>query len=307
MNKAIVLTGPTAVGKTELAIDIARKFGGKILNCDSMQIYKYMDIGSAKPTPEERRAAVHHLIDFVDPGEEFSVAKYACLARAELKKMSKKNILPVISGGTGLYINSIIYNMDFAGTGGDEELRKELYREAEKKGNDVLYDRLCTLNPELASTLHANNTQRLVRALERVIVNSEPQRKFEAAVKKNKEYDFILICINRDRQELYDRINLRVDKLFEEGLVDEVSSLISYGYGSKNISMKGIGYKEVIGYLEGKYSLDESISLVKRNTRRFAKRQLTWFKRYEDMIWFDLSDGEKEKIFKYIEDELSRS
>ena len=126
MNKAIVLTGPTAVGKTELAIDIARKFGGEILNCDSMQIYKYMDIGSAKPTPEERRAAVHHLIDFVDPGEEFSVAKYACLARAELKKMSKKNILPVISGGTGLYINSIIYNMDFAGTGGDEELRKEL-------------------------------------------------------------------------------------------------------------------------------------------------------------------------------------
>ena len=283
-KKIVALCGPTAVGKTEYAIGLVREFNGEIVSCDSMQLYKYMDIGSAKPSADELKAARHHLVDEIDPRERFSAAEYEKRATAAINDILDRGRLPIIAGGTGLYLNSLIYEMDFSAPPEDDSLRASLYAIAEKEGPDALFERLKSVDPAAADRMHPNNIKRVVRAIESAEAGIRIAD-FSEVNKKRTRWDVILICLVRDREELYDRINRRVDILMEKGLVEEVRGLQDMGLDASDISMKGIGYKEIIGYLNGEYDLDEAVRLVKRNTRHYAKRQLTWFRRYDDMTY----------------------
>lgn len=290
-KQIIIIAGPTAVGKTEYAIETAKAINGEIVSGDSMQLYKYMDIGSAKPTAEELSQVKHYLIDEIDPREKFSVAQYQKLAKAAIREIFDKGRVPVISGGTGLYINSLMYEMDFAAPPSDEAFRKELEDTALKKGRDYLHSKLAELDPDAAARIHPNNVKKVIRAIE-AAQNGNKIKDFNNAQIPAADYDVLLAGLTRDRAELYERINRRVDILIERGLVDEVSSLMQMGLGYDDISMKGIGYKEIIGSLEGKYTIDEAIELIKKNTRHYAKRQLTWLRRYDNIKWFNLSSYE---------------
>ena len=289
MDRRIVcICGPTAVGKTKYAIEAAKHIDGEIVSCDSMQLYKYMDIGSAKPTPEEQAQVPHYLVDQIDPREKFSVATYQKLAKAAIEEIFSKGKTPVIAGGTGLYLNSLLYDMDFSAPPSDDAYREALFREAEEKGVMAVYDRLKAADPDAADRIHPNNLKKVIRALEAAEAGDKV-KDFASEPVPTRDYDSILIGLSRERQELYDRINLRVDLLMEMGLLEEVKSLMEMGLGESDISMKGIGYKEIIGYLKGEYPLEEAVRLIKRNTRHLAKRQMTWFKRYDDMMWLDIS------------------
>ncbi len=289
-RRILVIAGPTAVGKTEYAIEAAKSFDGEIVSCDSMQLYKYMDIGSAKPNESERAEAVHHLIDFLDPREDFSVARYQELARDTIDDILSRGKLPVISGGTGLYLNSIIYDMDFAGAAGNEELRESLKAKAASEGPEALHEMLRELDPAAAERIHPNNIKKIIRAIERLKAGEGEVRPFDTNISENPAYDPLMVCLTRNREELYDRINRRVDLLIDAGLVDEVRSLTEMGLTAEDISMKGIGYKEIIDYLDGKATLEEAIDTIKKNTRHYAKRQLTWFRRYDKMSVINLSE-----------------
>ena len=290
MNREIIaICGPTAVGKTEYSIDVAIHFNGEIVSCDSMQLYRYMDIGSAKPTEEEQSMVKHHLIDCIDPTEKFTVFKYQTLAKAAIEDIFSRGKTPVIAGGTGLYLNSLLYNMDFSAPPGDVAFRKQLYNEAEENGAIYIYTKLKKQAPDVAERIHPNNIKKVVRALE-ALHNGETIKDFSKDPEPVTDYSVKLIGLTRNREELYDRINKRVDLLVEQGLFQEVDNLLGRGLTENDISMKGIGYKEIIGYFSGKYSREEAIELVKKNTRHYAKRQLTWFKRYKTMKWFNLSD-----------------
>ena len=304
MRKIIVIAGPTAVGKTEYAIRVAEKFNGEIVSCDSMQLYKYMDIGSAKPTKEEQARAKHYLIDEIDPRDEFSVAVYQKMAKEYIEEIFTKGKTPIIAGGTGLYLNSLIYNMDFASPAHDNQYREKYYQMAEEDGKEAVYDILKEKAPDIAARIHPNNLKKVIRALETVENDGEAIKEFACLEEKCTDYDCMLICLNRNREELYDRINRRVDMLVDMGLLDEVKGLMDMGFTSQDIAMKGIGYKEIIDYFNGEYDLDRALELVKRNTRRYAKRQITWFKRYEDMKWFNLSEDSLEDILGWIEENL---
>jgi len=294
-NKIIVIAGPTAVGKTKYAIEVARNLDGEIVSADSMQLYKYMNIGSAKPDKKELLLARHHLIDEIDPRESFSAAQYQKLAKAAIADIFARGRQPVISGGTGLYINSLIYDMDFSAPPVQSAYRIELENLAAEKGNAHVHERLAEKDPDAAKRIHPNNLKKMIRALE-VIENSDSRiMPFENSFIKTTDYETELICLNRDRPELYERINRRVDLLIGQGLVEEVQSLLNKGLTSENISMKGIGYKEIIGHLNGEYDISRAIAMVMQNTRNYAKRQLTWFRRYDHMKWFNLSE--------YINDE----
>lgn len=301
--KLIVLAGPTAVGKTEFAIEIAKRLVGEIVNCDSMQIYKHMDIGSAKPTKEERREVPHHLVDFIDPTEEFSVAKYQKYARECIIDISRRGKVPILSGGTGLYIDSVIYDMDFSNkpVGGIfNKRREELYRIAEEEGNEALHAKLAELSSKRAGEIHPNNIKKVVRAIE-ILESGENPGDFEGLKnRKYKDFDAKLFCLNRDREELYDRINKRVDILMDRGLMSEIRALLGMGISADDISMKGIGYKEMLSYMNGECDLDTAVELIKRNSRRFAKRQLTWFKKYDDMTWINLSHQSFEEAIEIV-------
>lgn len=290
-KQIIIIAGPTAVGKTEYAIETAKAINGEIVSADSMQLYKYMDIGSAKPTPEELSQVKHYLVDEIDPREKFSVAKYQKLAKAAIREIFDKGRVPVISGGTGLYINSLMYEMDFAAPPSDEAFRKELEDMALKKGRDYIHSKLAELDPDAAARIHPNNVKKVIRAIE-AAQNGNKVKDFDNAQVPAADYDVLLAGLTRDRAELYERINRRVDILIEKGLVEEVSSLMQMGLGYDDISMKGIGYKEIIGSLEGKYTIEEAIELIKKNTRHYAKRQLTWLRRYDNIKWFNLSSYE---------------
>lgn len=290
-KQILIIAGPTAVGKTEYAIATAKAIGGEIVSADSMQLYKYMDIGSAKPSPEELSQVKHYLVDEIDPREKFSVAKYQKLAKAAIREIFDKGRVPVISGGTGLYINSLIYEMDFAAPPSDEAFRKELEAMALKKGRDYIHSKLAELDPDAAARIHPNNVKKVIRAIE-AAQNGNKVKDFDNAQVPAADYDVLLAGLTRDRAELYERINRRVDILIEKGLVEEVSSLMQMGLGYDDISMKGIGYKEIIGSLEGKYTIEEAIELIKKNTRHYAKRQLTWLRRYDNIKWFNLSSYE---------------
>lgn len=307
MNKIplIILTGPTAVGKTALSIELAKDLNAEIISADSMQIYEYMDIGSAKVTKEEMGGVIHHMIDEVKPDFPFSVSEFQNRANKYIKEVanSEKNVL--VTGGTGLYLNSLIYNMDFAKSNSNSKIREELEKELKEKGIDYMHERLKSLDSEAASRIHKNNTKRVIRALE-VCLGGKKMQDFSNDLKYNEDYLPIIIVLNRDRDILYDRINKRVDIMMEAGLIEEVKKLLDMGYDKNLISMQGIGYKEVVKYLEGEYTLDEAIEIIKRDSRRYAKRQITWFKRYKDSEWFDLEKYDnmellKEDIMNFIE------
>ncbi len=294
MNKIVAICGPTAVGKTAYSIEIAKKFDGEIVSCDSMQLYKYMDIGSAKPSLDELNQVKHHLIGIVDPSEMFSVAKYKELANDAIDDIISRGKLPIIAGGTGLYLDALLFDLDFAAEPSDDNLRDELYKIAEEKGNLELHAILNECDPDSAKRIHPNNVRRVVRAIESA-KSGNKLKDFAKDLSLNDKYEFILIGLRRDREELYNRINRRVDVLVKEGLFEEVKMLREMGLSESDISMKGIGYKEVLAYFDGKYDLETAIDTIKKNTRHFAKRQITWLKRYDDMKWFDLSESKDDK------------
>lgn len=288
-RQIIVVAGPTAVGKTKYAIEAALACGGEVVSCDSMQLYQYMDIGSAKPTPEEQARVKHYLVDQIDPAEAFSVAEYQKLAKAAIEEIFRKGKTPVIAGGTGLYLNSLLYDMDFSNAPQDSALRSQLEREAEEQGPEFIHNKLKEADPVAAERIHPNNVKKVIRALEGAL-SGNPIGDFRSVQTRCSDYDAVLIGLTRDRAELYERINLRVDILVEQGLFEEVKGLLERGLTEADISMKGIGYKEIIGCFNGQYSQDEAIDLIKKNTRHLAKRQLTWFRRYEDMHWINISE-----------------
>lgn len=305
----VILTGPTAVGKTNLSIQLAKKMNMEIISADSMQIYKYMDVGSAKVTEDEMNGIKHYLIDEVTPDYSFSVSEFQERANDYINQIVKKGKLPLVTGGTGLYLNSLIYNMDFAKSDADNELREMLRVELEENGIDYMYEKLKSLDEEAANRIHKNNTKRVIRAIE-VCMSGKKMSDFSNDLKLNEKYEPIIIVLNRDREHLYRRINKRVDIMISQGLEDEVKTLLNMGYSSDLVSMQGIGYKEIIKYLNNEYTYEEAIEIIKRDSRRYAKRQLTWFRRYENAKWFDLDNYNDEKILlddviSYIEKKVN--
>lgn len=298
----VVIAGPTAVGKTAISIEIAERIVGQIVSCDSMQLYRYMDIGSAKPSPSQLMRVPHHLIGVVDPKESFSVVQYQQLAKEAINQIFQSEQTPVVTGGTGLYLNSLLYDMDFGANPGDLIFRTRLFDIAAKQGNAALHQQLLSVDPDAAQRIHPNNVKRVVRALEAVHMNGKGLADFSSVKEKTKDYDVILIGLSRDRQTLYRRIDERVDQLMETGLLDEVRWLKDSGFTSADISMKGIGYKELLDHLSGAYELAYAVDLIKKNTRHYAKRQMTWFKRYEEMQWFDITgeSSDEETVEKII-------
>lgn len=305
MNKIpiIVVAGPTASGKTGLAIDIAKRYDGEIVNADSMQIYKYMDIGTAKPTLAERAEVVHHLVDFVDPKDEFSVADYIHLAHKKIDDIIKRDKMPVVCGGTGLYISSLIDDVTFGEVKTDYAMREELEKTAKEQGVEVLMQMLKEFDEESAKTIHPNNLRRVIRAIEFYKLTGMPISQHKEMTKRcESRYNPLIMIIDHDREKLYERINLRVDMMIEEGLIDEVKSLLEMGYTKDMNSMKGIGYKEIIEYLKGECTLCEAIEAVKQGSRRYAKRQLTWFRRDKRVNYIDAQSDVKESAYKLIEE-----
>ncbi len=290
----LAVCGPTAVGKTKFAIECARAFHGEIVSCDSMQLYKYMDIGSAKPTEEEQSRAKHWLVDLIDPKEDFSVARYQHLAKEAIRDIAGRGLLPVIAGGTGLYLNSLLYDMDFSRPPEDPSFRQRLYELADREGNAAVYELLRRKDPEAAGRIHPNNRKKVIRALEAAEAGGHI-RDISRELRPVEEYGRILIGLARNREELYDRIGRRVDLLMEEGLVEEVRGLLEQGLTADDISMKGIGYKEIISFLNGECTKEDAVRLVKQNTRHLAKRQMTWLRRFPDMIWFNISEYDSDE------------
>ena len=293
----IIITGPTAVGKTDLSIHLAKSLNAEIISADSMQIYEHMDIGSAKVTKEEMDGVAHYLIDEVKPDYTFSVSEFQDRANKYITEITEKGKNVLVTGGTGLYLNSLIYNMDFAKSDANSELREKLRIELEEHGIDYMHDKLRSLDAESADRIHKNNTKRVIRALE-VCLSGEKMNDFSNDLKFNEKYNPIIIVLNREREHLYERINKRVDIMMDGGLIKEVKKLLQMGYTKENISMQGIGYKEIIKYLDGEYLLDEAVEIIKRDSRRYAKRQLTWFRRYEDAKWFNLDEYDNKDILE---------
>lgn len=302
----IILTGPTAVGKTKASIGLAKAVDGEIISADSMQVYRHMDIGSAKIKPEEMEGVPHHLIDVLEPDEEFHVVKFQELAKKAMREIWERGHIPIVTGGTGFYIQALLYDIDFDENEKEDAYRKELEAYAREHGAESLHEKLALVDPASAETIHPNNVKRVIRALEfyeqtgkRISEHNETQRQRESP------YAFAYFVLTDDRAHLYERIDRRVDQMIEEGLVKEVQALKDKGYTKQLVSMQGLGYKEILDYLDGNYTLEEAIYTIKRDTRHFAKRQLTWFKRERDVIWIDkqASDYEEEQI---LEKMLSR-
>lgn len=295
----VVIVGPTAVGKTKTGIELAKAFDGEIVSGDSVQVYRGMDIGSAKVTKEEAEGIPHHLIDICDPDDAMSVAMFQQLARAAIDDIYARGKLPIIVGGTGLYIRSILYDYEFVERPVDEALREELERLAEVEGREALHQRLVQLDPERAATIHPNNVRRVVRALE-VAMQGDTQTTDSAP---SEHYDYRLFVLHADREILYDRINQRVDAMMEAGLVEEVERLLAQGYRETQ-AMRAIGYKEVIPFIDGNISKEKATDLLKQHTRQFAKRQLTWFRHQFDGIWVDMGRKSFELSYKNIYDDV---
>lgn len=286
--KIVCVVGPTASGKTAFAIKLAKERNGEIVSCDSMQIYKYMDIGTAKPTKEEREQVPHHMIDFVHPNTNYSVADFVIDARECIEDILSRGKTPVLCGGTGLYIDSIVNNIDFGEELCDPKYREELWEIAEKEGNEKLYDMLCSKDKEAAEKIHPNNVKRVIRALEICKAGGMTKTEADKLAVKEPLYDAEMIGLNMDREKLYDRINRRVDKMLEEGLLEETKRLIEMGIKRDSTAMQAIGYKELLLYIDGKCTFDEAIVKLKMESRRYAKRQMTWFKRNERIKWMML-------------------
>ncbi|MEK3735426.1 MULTISPECIES: tRNA (adenosine(37)-N6)-dimethylallyltransferase MiaA [Paenibacillus] len=288
--KLLVLIGPTAVGKTRMSIEIAKAFGCEIISGDSMQVYRGMDIGTAKIKPDEMEGIPHHLIDIHDPEHAYSAAEFQEQATRIIQEVGDRGRLPFIVGGTGLYIESVCYGFRFSEGGADEAFRQEQLRYAEEHGAEALHQRLHQIDPEMAGKLHPNDLRRVVRALEVYHLTGVPLSAQLASQKKESPYQLCLIGLTMDRQMLYKRIEERIDQMLGEGLVDEVAFLLGRGFGPSLVSMQGLGYKEIVSYLQGQCSYEDAVELLKRDTRRFAKRQLSWFRHMKDIEWVDVSN-----------------
>ncbi|MEG0378686.1 MAG: tRNA (adenosine(37)-N6)-dimethylallyltransferase MiaA [Eubacterium sp.] len=295
--KVAVLVGATACGKTETAVELARKLNGEIISADSMQIYKYMTIGTAKPTPDEMQEIPHHLIDCVDPAQEYSVASFKEDALNHIDKILKENKVPVVAGGTGLYINGLTLPWGFREKNTDDAVRERLESECKTMGKEALYQKLLAIDPISAKLIHPNNTKRVIRALEIYEVTGKTKSYFDnQASQEELPYDYIMMGIDMDRSQLYKRIDRRVDLMIEAGLIEEIKALLSMGYDETLIAMKAIGYKEIFPYLKGEMSLEEALYILKRDTRHFAKRQLTWFRKDKRIQWFNPECYKSKKV-----------
>ena len=303
----IILTGPTAVGKTELSIRLAKAVGGEIISADSMQVYRHMDIGSAKVTPEEMDGVPHHLIDILEPTEDFNVVTFQTMAKEALRGIYGRGHIPVVAGGTGFYIQALLYDIDFTENDTDTALRQELEQLAAVRGAEYLHDMLKAIDPVSAQAIHANNIKRTIRAIEFYRQTGEPiSAHNELQRQKESPYHFLYYVLNTDRETLYERIDRRVDRMMEEGLEAEVRRLAVMGCSRQMVSMQGLGYKEILACLEGEYPLKEAVRIIKRDTRHFAKRQITWFKRERDVRWLNLPDfgNDRQRILARILNEM---
>ena len=284
----IILSGPTAVGKTALSIELAKKVNGAIISADSMQVYKYMDIGSAKIMPEEMDGVKHYLIDELEPSDEFNIVVFQQKAKAALEEIYANGQIPIVAGGTGFYIQALLYDINFDNQDCNEEFRANLEQIAKEQGNEVLHERLRMIDPVSAEKIHANNVKRVIRAIEFYELTGKPISEHnEAEQQKESPYNFAYFVLTNERENLYKRIDMRVDIMLEKGLVKEVQRLKDMGYHRDMVSMQGLGYKEILDYLDGKCTLEEAVYILKRETRHFAKRQLTWFRRERDVNWID--------------------
>ena len=300
--KVIVICGPTASGKTSLGIELANKINGEIISCDSMQIYKDMSIGTAKPTPEEMKSAKHHLVDFVSPDTRYSVAEFKKDAEQAIEKILNENKVPIIVGGTGLYLNSLVYGIEYPDIKIDLDYRKELEERVEREGLENLYNEAKKIDKDALTKISPNDKKRILRILEIYHSTGKTKTQLEEESRKNGiKYDYKIFVLNMERDKLYDRINTRVDLMIEKGLIDEVKNLV-HKYTMFPTAMQGLGYKEVIEYLDGKTTKEEMIEKIKMESRRYAKRQITWFKSYKNAIWLDAT---KENNVGIILEELS--
>lgn len=306
MKDLFILGGPTAVGKTEISIKLAQRLNGEIISADSMQIYKSMDVGSAKISKDEMRGVPHHLVDIIEPSEDFSVAEFKERAENAMEEITYKNKLPMIVGGTGFYINSLIYNYSFADTNKDEEYREYLTDLAESRGKEHVHSLLKNIDEESYNKLYPNDLKRVIRALEVYKVSGKPMSEFSAEQNiLDIPYNVYYFVLNMDRQKLYSRINLRVDAMMKNNLIDEVIKLKEMGYNSDMQSMKGIGYKEILYYLNDEISLNEAIEMIKQGSRNYAKRQLTWFRKDPRVNWINKDEFcSDDEIVEYIVSQL---
>lgn len=306
-EKILVIGGPTAVGKTETSINIAKKLNGEIISADSMQIYKYMNIGSAKVTLEEMDGVKHHMIDIVNPNEPYSVSDYMNMAKKALSEIYKKNKLPIIAGGTGLYINSLTCKMDFTEAKKDENYREILENLAEKLGNEYIHQMLKDIDIKSYEDIHPNNRKRVIRALEVYKLTGTPFSSYNLGEDiYNSPYDIYYFVLTMNREKLYSRINKRVDIMMEKGLLNECIKLKDMGYDSSMQSMQGIGYKELFYYLEGRVSLEDAVNMIKQGSRNYAKRQLTWFRRDKRVKFLYKDSLSQEEIEKIIIQEIEK-
>lgn len=302
-KKLVILTGPTAVGKTKLSIELARKIGGEIISADSMQVYKYMDIGSAKIRPEEMEEIPHFMVDELEPFEEFNVVVFQQKTKQYMEEIYQRGHIPILVGGTGFYIQAVLYDINFSEDDDNHQIREKLESLAKEKGAEYLHEELRKIDPASANAIHANNVKRVIRALEyyrltgqKISEHNEEQRR------KESPYDFSYFVLNDHRELLYERIDKRVDEMIKDGLVEEVRKLKNMGYDRSYVSMQGLGYKEILSFLEGEISLEEAIYILKRDTRHFAKRQITWFKREKEVIWVNKPElgYNNEKILDFM-------
>ena len=301
MENLVIITGPTGIGKTELSLELAKKYKGEIISSDSMQIYKKLNIGTAK-IDLDKTSIPHHMIDIIEPSDNFTVADFKSSARKIITDINNRDGLPFLVGGTGLYINSLVYNLDFTETEPDYEYRDELREILEEEGSEFLYEKLQDQDRDMAEKIHKNNGQRIIRALE---ILKSGNKKGDNFREENNDYNLIYIGLNMDRAKLYQKINQRVDKMIDLGLIDEVKNLLDEGLDKNSQSLKAIGYKEVISYLDGEIDFDEMVDLIKKNSRHYAKRQLTWFRRDKRIKWFDReSDTILSDIENYIDSRL---
>lgn len=297
----VVLTGPTAVGKTKASIGLAKAIGGEIISADSMQVYEYMDIGSAKIRPEEMQGIPHYLVDELKPWDEFHVVRFQQMAKKAMEQIYANGHIPIIVGGTGFYIQALLYDIDFTSTSQDDNYRQDLENLAKEKGAEYLHNMLREIDSKSAEDIHANNIKRVIRALEYYHQTGQKMsRHNEEERQKESPYEFVYFVLNAPREQLYQRIDRRVDQMMSEGLVEEVKRLKEMGCTKEMVSMQGLGYKEILAYLDGEYALDEAVYTIKRDTRHFAKRQLTWFRRERQVTWIQKEkyDYDEEKILE---------
>ncbi len=301
----IVVAGPTACKKTDTAVELAKIINGEIISADSMQVYKYMDIGTAKATKEEMQGIKHYLVDEIFPDDEYNAMIFQKKANKYIEEIYSKGKVPIIAGGTGFYINALVYDNTFEEIEDKGEIRQMLEKEANEKGAEFMYEKLKKVDPEYAQSLHMNNVKRVIRALEYNIQTGKKFSEHNAQEKKKESpYDLGLYVLNMDRDKLYERINLRVDKMFNEGLVDEVMSILDMGYTPELVSMQGLGYKELIPFFEGKASLESVSDEIKQKTRHFAKKQLTWFRGQMDGCWVDVTEKTAKEAAEFIKEDL---